>query len=356
MKLNAVSTNTNRQNNIDKQNNRKNISFRGVADMATVFWNFVDAGGRGLQFTVEDMFGTNFPRTYKGAMAGYEYTGQINWPSVWQEGIREFLTGPTMTLAPIAILAIATKMSGKSAGTHCENITNLSHLATKLKPEEITINKQTMQGLDIDNFREDFLKTVVDDILSNSASDLGQKAKETRTKQLIDGIKKYNSIQDSIKNATSRADKKQLKKEAKKLLETMGNNFESTLKEGNKSFAGVNFQAVKYSMPGTVEPGATNFKNYIKYISAYMEDFAEANLKDVSQGNGLSKKFVELSKNAIESFEETWLGKRITVVASMIVLTGVVMSIIPKLYTLASGGVNPNAASIYNEAQKREGK
>jgi len=352
MKLNAVSTNT--TTNYSQNKNNKNLHFKGFADAATVFWNFVDAGGRGLQFTVEDMFGTNFPRTYKGAMAGYEYTGQINWPSVWQEGIREFLTGPTMTLAPIAILAIATKMSGKTAGTHCENITNLSHLVTKLVPEKLEADK--VEKVNIVDFKKDFLKTVVDDMLSNSAGDLADDARDFSAKQLIRDIQEYNKLQESIKNAATRADKKSAKKSASKLLDTMGANFESILKEGNKSYIGLNFQTVKYSMPGSTEAGKTSFKNYIKYISAYMEDFTKANLEEVTSEDGATKQFVKLGKNAIQSFEETWLGKRVMVVASMIVLTGVVMSIIPKLYTLASGGVNPNAASIYNEAQKREGK
>ena len=79
MKLNTVNSITTKKTQQNKQNttknnfknnkvNNKNVSFKGIADFATVFWNFVDKGGRGLQFTVEDMFGTNIPRTYSGAM------------------------------------------------------------------------------------------------------------------------------------------------------------------------------------------------------------------------------------------------------------------------------------------------
>ena len=42
--------------------------------------------------------------------------------------------------------------------------------------------------------------------------------------------------------------------------------------------------------------------------------------------------------------------------AAMIFLTGYIMSFIPKLYTLASGGINPAGKAIYAEAEKREGK
>ena len=61
MKLTAIN-NTLRQNKTNsnnisnkQNNNQKNVSFKGFADAAVTFWKFVDAGGRGLQFTVEDM-------------------------------------------------------------------------------------------------------------------------------------------------------------------------------------------------------------------------------------------------------------------------------------------------------------
>ena len=106
---------------------RNNPNFKGGADFLVNAWRFIDSS-RGIQFTVEDMLGTNFPRTYKGAMAGYKYTGKVNVPALLQEAVREFLTGPTMTAAPVLILSIACKLSGKTANTHAKNIMNLSHL------------------------------------------------------------------------------------------------------------------------------------------------------------------------------------------------------------------------------------
>lgn len=339
MKLTAVRDNRIRQNNSDNNKQSKNINFIGIADFATTFWNLVDAGGRGAQFTVEDMLGTNIPRTYKGAMSGYEYTGEINWASVKQEGIREFLTGPTMVCAPIAILAAATRLCGKTSATHCENITNLSHLALFLR--EDNLNK--------DAFANEFLEKVIDDMLTQSAQSLDETAKADISKKLTKNIKEYGNHLDAIKNADSRAAKKAAKQNAKNLLDEMALSFEKTLKKGNKSYKNLNFQNAKYSI-GKGIVGQTNFKNYIKYINAYIDDYAKSN---TLPGN---KELIKISKDAIQSFEKTWLGKRMIIASSMIILTGVLMSMIPKLYTLASGGVNPNAANIYNEAKKREGE
>ena len=58
----------------------------------------------------------------------------------------------------------------------------------------------------------------------------------------------------------------------------------------------------------------------------------------------------------VTKFRDNWCGKRIGTVGALIFLTGFIMSFIPKLYTLASGGINPGGKAIYDEAAKREGK
>ena len=65
---------------------------------------------------------------------------------------------------------------------------------------------------------------------------------------------------------------------------------------------------------------------------------------------------INLADEAINNFKNNWCGKRVFTVGAMIFLTGYIMSFIPKLYTLASGGTNPAGAAIYDEAQKREAK
>ena len=139
MKLSPINGSINNQSQVNnKSNNDNKVSFKGGADTLVKFWQFVDNGGRAMQFTVEDMTGTNVPRSIKGALAGYKYTGKINVPALLQEGIREFLTGPTMCVAPVAILALANKFAGKTSNTHLENIINLSHLMDKLPKESLS--------------------------------------------------------------------------------------------------------------------------------------------------------------------------------------------------------------------------
>ena len=64
--------------------------------------------------------------------------------------------------------------------------------------------------------------------------------------------------------------------------------------------------------------------------------------------NGASK----VTNEAVQNFKSGWLAKRMGIIAAMIGVTGFAMSYIPKLYTKASGNVNPNAKEIYKEAEK----
>ena len=339
--INSVTTRKTQQNKQSKQNiaknnsvqnkNNNNVSFKGFADFATVFWNFVDKGGRGLQFTVEDMLGTNIPRTYSGAMSGYEYTHEINWQYLYQEGIREFLTGPTMTLAPIGILAAITRASGKTANIHRKNISNLSYLADKIPNKE---------NLSEEAFKKSFLNIVVNDMLTQTT---GQ-ADPDDVNSLIKDITKYGELT----NSKVKADKKQ----AKELLAGLKEKFETIAKATTKNFSGRDFQSVSYSTYGE-QVGKTGFENYIKYMSAYAQDYAKTN-KIVTADT--KEEIIDLAQKTIQKFEKQWRGKRGFTMAAMIFLTGYIMSFIPKLYTLASGGINPGGKAIYAEAQKREGK
>lgn len=317
--INGFSNNRCQANNNNKYQSSQ-PSFKGGVDALTKFWQLVDDGGRALQFTVEDMTGTNIPRSIKGAMAGYKYTGKINIPALLQEAIREFLTGPTMCVAPVAILAIATKMTGKTANTHMENIINLSHIMNSLTGNE---------KLTKDTFEDKFFTNATKDLLEHTIGQLD--ANDEAIGKLVSKIKEYNA-------ATN-------KKTSADLLEKLQKLFEQIVKERKDSYQNTDFLMAKYSINSTKE-GATKFKNYVGYITSYAKDYSKKfSTKD---GN------VKVSSDLIESFKKSWLGKRFITVASMFFITGILMSFIPKIYTWASGGVNPNASAIYNEAKKTD--
>ena len=330
MKISSVNSINIEQNK--NSNNKKNVPFKGGVDYLVNFWQFVDNGGRALQFTVEDMFGTNFPRTYKGAMAGYKYTGKVNIPALLQEAIREFLTGPVMCITPIAVLALA-KKSGKTANTHIENIENLSYLMKQAAKQGNSINQ------------DNFLKTVIKDLITKTS---GKEATNNDIETLLKKLKEYKEKASGLssKEFLKKTGKKAAKKDVSSALENLQTTFESIIKRTKDNFKNTDFTQVKYSINESRQ-GSTNFKNYVEYIDAYIQDFAKRFNKD-----GL----LDATQENISKFKSLFMGKRIITIASMFAITGFLMSFIPKIYTLASGGINPNASAIYKEADKNKQK
>lgn len=297
-------------------------SFKGISDSLVNFWQFVDNGGRALQFTVEDMCGTNIPRSYKGAVAGYKYTKKINIPALLQEAVREFLTGPTMCVMPVVILGLASRLAGKTANTHIENIKNLTYLMGNHISKDGTYNEKQ------------FFETVTRDMLNCST---GKNIDEKTVKEMAEKIAKYKEL-----TGCKGIDAKKSKQEAKELLSELENGFQRTVKQSVSDYKNVDFLAAKYTkgnINGEIQQGATKFKNYIGYACEFARDYE----KQAAKQSG----YINLNR-----FKNTWVGRRVLTFASMFFITGAAMSVIPKLYTKVSGNVNPNATAIYNEAKK----
>ena len=303
-------------NNAISPNGSSNASFRGVADTLVNFWQFVDNGGRAVQFTAEDMCGTNLPRSIKGAMAGIQYTHEINVFAFLQEFVREFLTGPTMCITPWLIISLA-KKANKSSNTHVENIKNLSYILGQFGPEE-------RQGLkSVNAVQNTFFEKVSSDMLKKTIgnNDISQSDIDT----IVNYMKKYTENTD--------------KKQEKQIISDAQKSFESIIKKNKASYKDTNFLNAKYSI-NAEEVGTTSFKNYMEYATSYIGDYTKKYGAQVTDKN-------------ISEFMKKCKGCRVTVIAAMAVITAILMRQVPKLYTWVSGTVNPNAKAIYAEADKR---
>ncbi len=335
IKFQTQSYNNKKNNNLanNQKINNNNVNFCGLTNMLSSFWLWVENGGRAISFTVEDMGGTNIPRTIMGMFAGFRYTHKINFNSLKQEGIREFLTGPTMTFMPMAILAGLKKVWGKSANTHVENLRNLSYLAQGTLENGKIDDKKF-----ISKISKDMLEKTIGKLCTNSPSDVCDLTKDD-VENLSNAILKYKNIL-----ADNSINKKVKKSELSKALENAQEIFSSVVKRTKDNYKSCDFLTASYSVSNTAS-GATSFKDYVGYIGDYLNDFSIYTKKQLHN----------LDSNAlISKFKNNYIGKRLTTVALMVTITGILMSYIPKLYTWASGGVNPNAKAIYNEADKKK--
>ena len=318
--------------------NNNNVNFSGtnpIVDGMVKFWQMVDKGGRAAQFTCEDMFGTNLPRMRQGLIAGKKYTGKYNWKAFIQESIREILTGPTMTFFPMIALICCKKMLGPSANTKVENINSLSDLMTGVQ-----------QG-DKASVTNDFFTKVIDDVLLQTlGEDKDKNLTENRT-NLTKALKKYSEAFNSLQSAKM-PERKQAKTVAKEHADSLVDLLAKIIKNDKSNFDDTNFQTLKYTLTdanGETKTASMNAKSYFEFVVSYIHDFTKKN----ANADGL----IDTSKSAIRDFKSLHTAKRIFTLANMILLTGLLMRQIPKLYT--RGRVNPNAEEVYNEAKKRDG-
>lgn len=120
MKINNVQNNTyysfKRGNKASKFQNNTAPSFKGYGSVGALvkFWDAVARGGFAASFTVQDMTGTNFPRTIQALNRNREITHELNYKAASEVFVREFLTGPSMCLIPMFVLGTAKKISGSS--------------------------------------------------------------------------------------------------------------------------------------------------------------------------------------------------------------------------------------------------
>lgn len=344
MKINSINNMSSRVKRSEELQTKHNATPNFKGGMALVnFWQMIDNGGKGLQFTVEDMCGTNIERTafaiindiktYNRRKKSYEERrkqGQLkpgeqaptlltikSFPSTMQEGVREFLTGPVMTFAPISFLMGSKKLMGKSANIKIENIINLSDLMDS-----------TIKNKGNKEISDAFVENVVVDLLNNSLSDSDAKASKEQIDSLINSLKEY------IAKANAQ---KPNKKEIGVALDNLQSTFEKIIKTNTKEYKGSTFLKAKYSLPNK-NVGQTNFKQYADYVASYLQD--------------ITKEMKEVSLDALEAFKNKKLGHRVFTNLLMFFGTAVLMSKIPEIYTKLSGSINPNGVDVYEQAKE----
>ena len=118
MQINSVNTTVpkklTKQGSGSNRNINNNQTFKGGFDsisLATA--NLIENGGLAVSFTLQDMLGTNLPRPIMGLKRNSkENKGEANKSFAFKELVREMLTGPSMFIIPMGVLAAGKKVSG----------------------------------------------------------------------------------------------------------------------------------------------------------------------------------------------------------------------------------------------------
>ena len=299
-----------KENNIN--NNNTNPNFKGVGagldKFALATADLIENGGLAVSFTLQDMLGTNLPRPIMGLMRNSkENKGQKNKSFAFKELVREMLTGPSMFLIPMGILALAKKPLGATVNTPMKFIKDFGkiHASNPLGEAGKAITK------------EGFFKNTFTEILKNA--NLGADA--------IDG----KATEYAKKLAGSLTDKKALSE----TISQLSDDFVNVVKSHADDVAFTDFTVAKIS-----QKTAAPFKETVDHMVAYADDIVAKAAKQADPS-----KLPEFIKNLSDKKILTRAGMNVGMYASVLGF----LQIIPRLYNKAEGEGNSGLKGLMKE-------
>ena len=146
-------------------------SFKGVDGVVVATMDAIERGGMAASFTIQDMLGTNIPRTLTALDRNREELGHPNYAHAGEVAIREFVTGPLLFLVPAAILKTST-IWHKAGEVSVNTINSLSDiLSDTLKNVKNLSDDKALSTA----FYQDVFKNILEN--ANYKGDIDQKAK-----------------------------------------------------------------------------------------------------------------------------------------------------------------------------------
>ncbi len=275
----------------------------GVADL-------IENGGLAISFTLQDMLGTNLPRPIMGLRRNTkENKGEKNLKFAAKEFVREMLTGPSMFLIPMGMLAAGKKLIGKTVNVPMNFIKSFGeiHTAQALNEAGKAISKQ------------DFYKNAFTQIIQNAKSE-PQASRETLEKAA-------DFAERLVKTAKDKAAQKET-------IIKLSDEFIDIAKNHAKDVANTDFTIATIS-----KTTSAPFKETITHMMAYADDVVEkAKNCDTGKINEYIKKLS--NKKVIER-----LGTNIAMYAAVMAF----LQIIPRLYNKAEGKSNAGLKGLLKE-------
>ena len=318
MQINRVNTAVERKTrqslgrNENSINNSQNPNFKGVGagldSFALATANLIENGGLAVSFTLQDMLGTNLPRPIMGLMRNSkENKGEKNTSFAFKELVREMLTGPSMFLIPMGILAVTKKSLGPTVNTPMNFIKDFGkiHASNPLGEAGKAITK------------EGFFKNTFTEILKNA--NLGADAVEGKAseyaKKLAGSLKDKNLLKETITQ--------------------LSDDFVSVVKNNADDVVFTDFTVAKVS-----QKTAAPFKETVQHMIAYADDVVAKAAKQTD-----TSKLPEFVKKLSDNKILTRAGVNVGMYASVLGF----LQLIPVLYNKAEGEGNSGLKGLMKE-------
>ncbi|HIQ89789.1 TPA: hypothetical protein IAA68_08215 [Candidatus Galligastranaerophilus faecipullorum] len=319
-----------KNNNYSRSNSAANTSFTGVTDGLIKFWEGVDRGGLAASFTVQDMLGTNIPRTWAARNVGKEYTGKNNWTAVLENGLREFLTGPSMFVVPGAVLYGSMRYAGKANGVPVQTIKDFGDIVSQ--------NLDKIDTSSVEKFKETFYRGVLDKAVNNFDA----------KKQTVDVASYVSEIlrmeKAPKKGLINNIAGKSMPDSREEILQGIVNTFVRDKKANTKGYP--NFLTALITDAKDAKAAAKHeipIDDLIDRMGKFSDDFYKM----------LQKSGGSLSEDFVKSFTNKRMGGRFATNIAMGIFTALAMWFIPRIYTI--GKTNPETDPVRQKASELKG-
>lgn len=324
--------NINNRNTLIETNNTaqsgKTPSFKSLDGFCLGVANAIENGGLVVSFTLQDMLGTNLPRPVMGLMRNRnENGGEKNISFALKELVREMLTGPSMFLIPMGMLAVGEKLFGKTINIPTRQLRAFGEIHA--------------QNADIQSKKEFYEKTF-EQIFRNSnfkKDEAIKKAKEYAEELSIDRKEIYqNALKRTIQS---------LEFEEKIATETAGNAAEKLIKK-NDIIGKLSEDFVRSVKSHADDAVHTDF------TKAVLSDNSSASFKEIvnnmmNYADEVIEKTKGKSSEVINQVASKKIMKRVATNTIMYAAVLAFLTLIPKLYNKAEGEGNSGLKGLMKE-------
>lgn len=328
MRIQKNTTKTQTTSIIEQKPKSYKQSFKGIDTIVIGTMDAIERGGLFASFTVQDVLGTILPRPLTGLSRNKkENKGKKNTAFAIKELIREVVTGPSMFLIPMGILAVGKKFIGNAVNIPTRHIKGLGEIFKDSITETNLSNPAEL--------KKDFYTKTFKNMLS-----------ATTGRQDIDFDNEAKELTDHLINL----DGKPKKGITKRLKGTpVGGSFEDAQAEFIKKFTNIvrnNIDDATIDVTSATIKGVEGkvpFKELVGHIVGYGNDAIEHVAKKVNKDG--KQEFKKIVSEALDSFNSKRINTRFGFNVGMAAIIIAFLSIVPDLYNKTSKG-NPGLIGL----------
>lgn len=255
----------------------------------------VKDGGFIYEFLVVDFLGMIIPRTYVAYQRNREELGRPNYKAAQEEFTREILSGPSMLVIPLLLLASSKRMFGSASHVNRDMLQGFKKVT-----ENLVNNKNVEEGK---NLVTGFYKGIVEKLYGESAHD-------------------KDKLVNAFENFHNASGKNNIKKAKEDLTEAI---ISTNKAIGNSEELGISLeQSAKIKFDKDKKP--MDIGSFVDDCRNYSTDVINKLSEGIKRGDEVNEKLLE----KIHKFKE---GARKLVTTTAVAAISGFLFIIPRIYT-----------------------